>query len=143
MAVKVGERNVPDTPQNRQLDAAWHAMELADYTLKICTNENIFLPEYRDFLTNDIVQLAKDIYFDVWKANNIRVEGKRKEELYAWRERLQRQAVLNCKALLAHISLARRVFHLKGKRVNYWSGMVIETRNYINKWREGDRERYS
>lgn len=51
MAVKVGERNVPDTPQNRQLDAAWEARELALYTIKICNNKNIFLPEYQSALT--------------------------------------------------------------------------------------------
>ena len=28
MAVNVGQRNVPDTPQNRQLDACWKAREL-------------------------------------------------------------------------------------------------------------------
>ena len=54
MAVKVGERNVPDTPQNRQLDAVWYARELALYTIKICQNKNIFIPEYQSSLTDDI-----------------------------------------------------------------------------------------
>lgn len=61
MAVKAGERNVSDTPQNRQLNAAWYAMELAVYTLDICKNKNIFLPEYQTFLTDKIVQTALDI----------------------------------------------------------------------------------
>lgn len=75
MAVKAGERNTPDTPQKRQLDAAWEARELALYTIKICTNKNIFLPEYQSALTDDIIRKAKDIYTNVWTANNIRVDG--------------------------------------------------------------------
>lgn len=83
MAVKAGERNVPDTPQNRQLNAAWYAMELAVYTLDICKNKNIFLPEYQTFLTDKIVQAALNIYINTWTANNIRVTEERKKELWS------------------------------------------------------------
>lgn len=142
MAVKAGERNVPDTPQNRQLDAAWYARELAIYTIKICTNENVFLPEYRSALTDDIIRTAKNIYINTWTANNIRVDGKRKEELWNWRSHLQKQAILDCNNLLALIGLARMLFHLKGKRVNFWSEQTLKARNYIKKWRESDIDRY-
>lgn len=142
MAVKAGERNVPDTPQNRQLNAAWYAMELAVYTLDICKNKNTFLPEYQTFLTDKIVQAALDIYINTWTANNIRVTEERKKELWSWRSKLQYQAILDCNNLLAYIGLARRVFHLREKRVEYWSGKAIEARNYIKKWRESDKQRY-
>lgn len=127
MAVKVGERNVPDTPQNRQLDAAWEARELALYTIKICNNKNIFLPEYQSALTDDIIRTAKDIYINVWTANNIRVDGHK--ELWNWRNRLQRQATMECNNLLALIGLARPLFHLKGKKVKYWSEKTLKTRS--------------
>ena len=55
MAVKAGERNVPDTPQNRQLNAVWYARELAAYTIQICKNKKVFLPEYQSALTDDII----------------------------------------------------------------------------------------
>lgn len=142
MAVKVGERNVPDTPQNRQLDAVWYARELALYTIKICQNKNIFLPEYQSSLTDDIVRTAKDIYINSWTANNIRVSGKNSNELWEWRSRLQRQAILDCNNLLASIGLARPLFHLKGKKVKYWSEQTLKARNYIKKWRESDIGRY-
>ena len=143
MAVKVGERNVPDTPQNRQLDAAWEARELAVYTIQICKNKKVFLPEYQSALTDDIIRTAKDIYINAWTANNIRVTEKNKKELWAWRSKLQRQAILDCNNLLALIGLARPLFHLKGKKVKYWSEKTLKTRNYIKKWRESDQERYS
>ena len=64
MAVKAGERNVPDTPQNRQLNAVWYARELAVYTIQICKNKKVFLQEYQSALTDDIIRTAKDIYIN-------------------------------------------------------------------------------
>ena len=81
MSVKAGERNVPDTPQNRQLNAVWYARELALYTIKICDNENVFLPKHRQSLTDDIVRTATAIYLNSWTANNIRVTEKNKKEM--------------------------------------------------------------
>lgn len=143
MAVKAGERNVPDTPQNRQLNAVWYARELAVYTIQICKNKKVFLPEYQSALTDDIIRTAKDIYINAWTANNIRVTEKNKKELWLWRSKLQRQAILDCNNLLALIGLAPPLFHLKGKRVEYWSEQTLKVRNYIKKWRESDVDRYS
>lgn len=143
MAVKAGERNVPDTPQNRQLDAAWEARELALYTIQICNNKNIFLPEYQSALTDDIIRTAKDICMHGWTANNIRVTDSKRKELFAYRNKLQRQAILDCNNLLALIGLARPLYHLKGKKVKYWSEKTLKTRNYIKKWKESDQDRYS
>ena len=65
------------------------------------------------------------------------------KELWNWRNKLQRQATMECNNLLALIGLARPLFHLKGKKVKYWSEKTLKTRNYIKKWRESDQERYS
>ena len=75
--------------------------------------------------------------------NNIRVTEKNKKELWLWRSKLQRQAILDCNNLLALIGLAHPLFHLKGKRVEYWSEQTLKVRNYIKKWRESDVDRYS
>ena len=140
MAVNVGQRNVPDTPQNRQLDACWKSRELSIHTIKICNNKNIFLPEYQSALTDDIIRTAKNIFVNVWTANNIMVKSQRQ---WDYRSQYQQKAVLDCNNLLALISIARILFHLKGKKVKYWSGMTIETRNYIKKWHESDYKRFS
>lgn len=142
MSVNVGQRNVPDTPQNRQLDACWKARGVALHTIKICTNKNIFLPEYQAAITDDLIRMAKDIYIKTWTANNIRVTAGRKD-LWAYRSKLQIQAVLESNNLLASIGLARAAFHLKGKKVAYWSKLVIESRNMIQKWHESDVKRFS
>ena len=62
MAVNVGQRNVPDTPANRQLEACQKAMELALHTIKVCNNKKIFTVEYQEALTNDIISTKEKNY---------------------------------------------------------------------------------
>ena len=88
---------------------------LGIYTVKICCNKKVFLPEYQHALTDDIIRTAKDIFIHCWTANNIRVgkdEEKRKE-----RRRLQEQAANDCNNLLALMQMAQTLFHLKLKRI--------------------------
>ena len=140
MAVNVGQRNVPDTPQNRQLEACEKAMELALHTIKICKNKKIFVEEYQDALTNDIIRCSKDIYIQAWTGNNVYVS----KENGRWKERElhQRNAIQKCNELLALINIARRLFHLKGTKVKYWSEMTIATRLLLGKWRESTLKQY-
>ena len=140
MAVNVGQRNVPDTPANRQLDALQKAQDLALHTIKITANQNIFRPEYQNALTNDIIRCAKDIYIHAGSANDIRVDGN-KERLLE-RLKLQRTAIRECGDMLRLIDLARRLFRLKGNKVRYWSGLTRETAGLLTRWHESDLKRY-
>lgn len=140
MAVNVGQRNVPDTPGNRQLDACQKAMDLAIHTIKITSNQKIFKPEFQGALTNEIISTAKNVYTSAWSANNVYVtkENKRWKE----RERLQYEAVRKCNELVALINIARRLLHLKGKKAKYWSELAIEARRLIVRWHEANAEQY-
>ena len=115
-------------------------MELALHTIKICNNKKIFAAEYQEALTNDIICCAKDIYINAWNANNIYV----KKDNGSWqsREKLQKIAILKCNELLALINIARRLFHLKGNKVKYWSQMTLDTRGLIRKWMESNAKQY-
>lgn len=140
MAVNVGQRNVPDTSANRQLEACQKAMDLAIHTIKICKNKKIFTEEYQEALTNDIIRCAKDIYINAWNANNVYVtadNGRWKE-----REQLQFTAISKCNELLALINIARRLFHLKGNKVRYWSQMTLEARQMLHRWHEANAKQY-
>lgn len=53
------------------------------------------------------------------------------------------KAILQCNNLLAMISLARALFHLRGKKAAYWSELTIETRNMLKNWHKSDVKRYS
>ena len=142
MSVEVGERHIPDTPQKRQLDACWFAREAALHTLDVCSNEKIFVPRFQK-LTDKIIDLSIDIYMDVWDANDIWMDPKEPDPRnWEERSRLQEYAIRKCKKLLALIGLARSKFHLRGKKVNYWSGKVIEAMRCIQRWHESDIRRY-
>ncbi len=140
MAVNVGQRNVPDTQANRQLEACQKAMDLAIHTIKICQNKKIFTEEYQGAVTNDIIRCAKDIYIFAWSGNNVYV--KKDNGRWVERERYQLDAIIKCNELLALINIARRLFHLKGKKVRYWSQMTLETRAMISKWHEANAKQY-
>lgn len=141
MAVNVGQRRVPDTPAVRQSEACEKAMELALHTIKICQNKNIFKEEYQGALTDDIIRCAKDIYIFAWNGNNIYVrEGH--TERWPKREELQLNAISKCGEMLALINIARRLFHLKGKKVRYWSQLVIESRRLLRRWHEANAKQY-
>lgn len=57
-------------------------------------------------------------------------------------EALQERAARNCNNLLALIQLAKTIFHLKSKRVKYWSEKTIDVRGYLRSWRDADSKRY-
>lgn len=141
--------SVPEGKRGAQkMEAFTKANNLAIYTIKICNNKNVFLPEYQNALTNDIISTAKDIFICAWDANGIRVtktvEGKvvideRKREE---RRRLQEISVRKCNSLLAMMQIAQRLFHLPTKRIKYWGGMTIEVRDLLKKWKQSDAKRY-
>lgn len=130
----------PKTPNEEILDAIILARKLAIHTIKICSNENVFDPKYRLAITDEIIRTATDIYADAQEANNVWV-GKDPE---AWHKRrvLQDEALSKCKRLLALITLAREIFRLRGKKVNYWSELTVDTKDKIKAWSDYDRKRY-
>lgn len=67
MSVPEGKRS------HSHLEIFVKCRQLATYTIKICCNENVFIPKYQNAITNDIIRTAKDIYIHCWTANNIRV----------------------------------------------------------------------
>lgn len=133
MAVAEGERS------QSKLEVIVRALDLTTYTIRITNNQKIFLPEYRSSLTDDIIRTAKDIYIDAWTANNILVKS---ADDWKMRKALQERAARNCNNLLALIQLAKTIFHLKSKRVKYWSEKTIDVRGYLRSWRDADSKRY-
>ena len=116
---------------------------LCVYTLEITTNENVFDPRYKNELVSDLVRFSKDIYINLFEANNIDIRPnnpnlKTDSEL---RRRLVTKAIRDCYNLLALIQLAKPIFHLKSRRVEYWGNMTVEVRNMARKMRDSDRDR--
>ena len=136
MSVRVKDR------KENKMEVFLKALDLLEYTLDIAKNEKVFKTEYKEPVTNDIIETAKNIYIDAWDANNVMV---RAGDVDAWkiRRQLHLKAARECNRLLALIDIAEPIFHLRGKRVEYWIGKVLDTRELIRKWNESDSKRYS
>ena len=111
----------------------------AKYVIQITKNQKIFKPEYNHEVTDDIVKEAKDINRYLWAANNIKVNS---TERYNKRREYQEQAILTCDMLQADMEIAQSIFHLSGRRVTYWEGLLLEIRNKAVAWMDNDAKRY-
>ena len=138
MSVSEGERD------EGRFSLATKAEFLARHTIIITANENVFLPEYREAVTDDIVTTAKNIYLGIREANDVTVRMGTPFQLrdYAERNRLQKKALRDCKRLLYLIDLAHRIFHLSSKRVKYWAKLVKNVKDRVHGWIDDDTRRY-
>ena len=129
-----------DSRREGKLALAVLARTHAKYVMQITSNPKIFDQRYYHAITVDLIRTSKDIYRSIWAANNTPVKSKTD---YAARRKYQVRAVMLCNTMLADIEIAQSVFHLKGKRMRYWAGMVMEIRNKARAWIESDAKRYS
>ena len=129
-----------DSRREGKLALAVLARMHAKYAMQITSNPKIFDPRYYHAITVDLIRTSKDIYRSIWTANTTPVKSKND---YAARRKYQVRAVMLCNMMLADIEIAQSVFHLKGKRMRYWAGMVMEIRNKARAWIESDAKRYS
>lgn len=133
---------MPDTPSNRTLNAISKAQELALYTIKICKNQKVFVPEYAS-VTRVITKTAMDIYAMAFDANNIVVKQGVTDYEKNVEDRLQEQVlcIRKCSDLLGYINIAKPLFHLRKGKYEYWTALTIDARTYLHKWHEGDAKR--
>lgn len=132
--------SVPETQrQEGKLTVLTKAKELAVYSGRILANQKKFDPMYDDFLGNDIKAVAKNIYRYIKFANNIRVQNR---DTALARKKLQGKAVEACEDMLINIEIAYPLYHLDGKRVEYWTNMTTDVESLVRAWRDGDRARY-
>lgn len=123
-----------------RLEVHVEAQSLASYTAEILKNKNIFDPETDQVLIDRIRDCAYDIYVKSWQANKIRAETN--EINHAMRYKLQEEAILLCDELHACIGIAKKVYHLRSKRMKFWSGKIMEVRKLLQAWKESDVSRY-
>ena len=123
-----------------RLEVHVKAQFLATYTAEILKNQRIFSPEVDKNLIDRIRNTSIDIYVKAWQANRIRAETN--EINRAMRYKLQEEAILLCDELHACIGIAKSVYHLRAKRMKYWSGLIQDVRKLLQAWKESDVSRY-
>ena len=116
------------------------AQFMASHTAKILSNPNIFDPHTDEEIIKRIKGCAYDIYAKAWAANTIHAETCGMNR--AWRYGLQEEAILLCDEMLSYIGIAKQIFHLKAKKVRYWTELITETKGLLQAWKESDVKRY-
>lgn len=123
-----------------RLEVHVKAQALAAYTALIVKNPKVFDPEVDEDLIKRIKSYSMDIYEKAWAANKINAETNQINR--AMRYQLQEEALLCCDCLHADIGIAKSVFHLRKRRMKYWSGLITEARALLQAWKESDVKRY-
>ena len=119
-----------------RLEVHVKAQFLASYTAEILKNQKIFNPEVDKVLIDRMRNCAYDIYVKSWQANKIRAETNVVNR--TMRYSLQEEAILLCDELHACIGIAKKIYHLRDKRMKYWSGLIMEVRKLLQAWKESD-----
>ena len=133
--------SVPEPMRHKgRLEVHVKCQYLASYTIKILANPKSFPPEVDEELIHRIKACAIDIYAKSWSANKLNARPSEVDR--AMRYSLQREAWSLCNELMAYIGIAKQVFHLKSKRMKYWSGLITEAQRLIQGWIESDAMRY-
>lgn len=133
MSVPLNKRTVP------KLEVIVRTVELSKYVLDITANEKVFKPMYSK-LADKIISTSIEIHTCAWDANNINVS----KDKTAWAERsdLQKRSARLCNRLLSLLPVAKRVYHLKAKRIEHWTKLIVGARELIRAWHKADCERY-
>ncbi|WP_458459327.1 hypothetical protein [Pseudobutyrivibrio sp.] len=129
MSVPVPQRS------HGKLEVNTMATELCTYTLNITDNENVFDRKHDTFI-HKIQDTAIEIQLLCWEANNIKTGDS--QDRYDRRIELQSRAIDQCNRLCALIEIAKRVFHLKTRRMIYWTDLVVALRNKIQSWKNSN-----
>ena len=135
-------------PENQRetgkLNALVKARMLCTHTFQIVSNEKIFLPKY-ERIVERIIDAAIAIYQCAWNANDIRVVFTRDGWQKDAQDRLdlQKESIRKCKDLIGLIEIAKPLFHLRRKKVEYWMRKTLETKDGIAAWSNGDKKRYN
>lgn len=126
-----------------KFDLILKARDLCVYTIRITSNENVFIKDFQKPITDDIVRCSKDIFINLFEANNIDIRPTSidLDENVKLRRTLINNSIRECYNLLALMQIAKPLFHLSSKRIKYWAGLTIEVRDKARKLRDSDRNR--
>ena len=125
---------IPDNKFTLPLDAR----ELALYTRQITKNAKVFDLEIDASLPGQLRATADRIFFDIFGANDLRLDKPDEREARAM---LQRHAVRLCTVLLAEIEMAKDRYKIYGKRCSLWGNTVRDIRQRCRDWHESDAKR--
>jgi hypothetical protein len=105
-----------------------------------CTTSKVFVESSFGYpLSIEMQELSIAIHISCCDANNIRVVDR---ETAIERRNLQKHAFNCCKKLISRLTTSHTLFHLRGRKVKYWLGLITDAMNLIKKWKDNDSIRY-
>lgn len=122
------------------LEVITKSRELAKYTIRICDNEKNFPKRHRWFTNNRLADVALDVCGYIYEANGTFVKTKSD---YAIRRDNQVHALNKIERLLLNMTIAYELYNVDSKKIDYWTGLVIEVQKLLRAWRDSDYKRYS
>ena len=122
-----------------ELEVINKSRELAIYTTRICTNEKSFPKRYRWCVTNEIVKSAIVINSNINRANEVFVKD---DADYILRKEYQNKAISEIGAMLSNMDIAYGLFGVESKRIQHWTGLIIDVQNLLRNWKKSDAKRF-
>ena len=116
--------------------------------MKICKNEKIFPKSNRWLLTQPIVNETVNAMNCIRRANATPLPNEKTPEDIAkdnirYRYNQQRSAYAHYEALLGMMDVAYAIMPIGGERMEYWTGLVIQTEEKLKAWQKSDKKRVS
>lgn len=124
-----------------KLEVLNKAKDLADYTIRICRNEKVFPKSCRWIMSQRIVNECLDAITCIRRANATYIADGNKQS-FEYRIMQQTQAHAHIDALLTLIDIAFNVYDIEGRRIEYWTGLAVETDDALKAWMKADKERF-
>lgn len=114
-------------------------LDMYSHTITVIANDKIFDRTYANLISR-IEEEARMIYHCTRSANED--YDNRKQDEAEIRIKLQENAIEYCKWLKTDVRLAEKVFHLRAKKVAYWTKLINTAMVAINGWRVGEIRNY-
>ena len=133
--------SVPEGKRTKNnLEVFVKAQDMALHTIKILSNEKVFDPKIDKMLIDKIKICAYDISAKAWSANKIKADTNTINRCA--RYSLQVEAIELCDEMLAYVGIAKRLYHVRYKKIHYWAEMIVGVRKLLQAWKESDVKRY-
>ena len=135
MSVPKGDRS------EGKLEVIVKARELAIYTIQITNNPRNFNPQVDSTIIEMLKRSAIQIYQDCRKANKLSLRHGMTSD-YNERQMMQELAINQCEELVGLIEIAKSLYHVSSKRIEFWVDMTYQVQTKVKAWKESDTRRF-
>lgn len=122
------------------LEVIVKARELVKYTRTLAKQEKVFPKRDRWLTVAPIVKHSLNILIYLREANSINC---RISNDYVKRRELQLMAYASCESLLSLLQIVYEQDNVEGRRIEYWTGLVLDVEKLLQAWTQSDWRRYT